>query len=115
MANADAGRDYAKRVKCLHAPLQETISLGVPLKFVLQILAKCLRHTRYIDLHRMVHHEIDGHQRLDDRRILSEPGHSRPHSGEIDEQWDTGKVLQQNSSYHERYFIGPFRVWLPVR
>ena len=47
-----------------------------------------------IHLHRMVDHEIDGHERLDDLRVLLQARDGRPHRREIDQQRHAREILQ---------------------
>ena len=115
MHDADAGRDDLERVERLHAPLEELIALTVALKFDLQILGERIRRTGRIHLHRVIHHEVHRHERLDDLGVLAELRHGAAHRSEIHEQRDAGEVLQHDARDHERNLRRARLVRLPVR
>ena len=52
---------------------------------------------REIHLHRVIHHQIDRHERLDDLRVLPHARDRRAHRREIDEQRHAGEILQHHA------------------
>ena len=114
MTDADTRRDHAKAIEGLHAPLQKLIPRVVAAKFHLHVSLECLRIAREINLHRMIDHEIDRNQRLDHTRVLVETNHCGPHSREIDQQRNAGKILKQHARDHERNLLGALSIWLPI-
>ena len=50
-----------------------------------------------VDLHRVVDHQVDRHQRIDLLRIAAEPLHGGPHGGEVDDARHAGEVLQHDA------------------
>src|SRR5438105_14374209 len=63
----------------------------------------------------MIDDEIDRYERLDDLRIAPELFHGASHRGEIDDQWNAGKILENNPRDHERNFLVRRRFCIPVR
>ena len=53
----------------------------------------------------MVHHEIDGHERLDDFRVLLHSCDGGSHRREIHQQRDTREILQDDARDDERDFL----------
>ena len=115
MHDADAGRHDFKGIKGLLAPFQELVAFLVALKLQREVLIQRLLRAGEIDLHRVVHHEIDRHQRLDHLRILAELLHLRAHGGQIDEKRHAREVLQHDAGDGERDFILARRFRVPVR
>jgi hypothetical protein len=72
--DADAGRDDLEGVERLHAPLEELVALAVAREFEIEVLRERGCRAGEIHLHGVVHHEVDGHERLDDLRVLAELG-----------------------------------------
>ena len=67
--DADAGRHDLEGVERLHAPLEKLVALAVAREFQVQILFACeSARAGEIHLHRVIHHEIHRHERLDDLR-----------------------------------------------
>ncbi len=79
MHDADAGRNDFERLKRLHAPLEKLIALTVAGKFQIQIARHGIRRASEIHLHRVIHHQVHRHQRLDDLGILAHLRHRRTH------------------------------------
>ena len=115
MHDADAGRHDFEGIKGLLAPFQELIAFLVALELQREVLIQRLLRAGEIDLYRVVHHEIDRHQRLDHLRVLAELLHLRAHGGQIDEKRHTRKVLQHDASDGERDFILAGALRVPVR
>ena len=94
--DADARRDDAKSVKRLSSPFQKSISLFVAAKLHLHVSLIGGFAAGVIDLDRMVDHQIDRHERLDDARILPDPLHRRTHRRKVDKQRHARKILQDD-------------------
>ena len=73
--DANARRYYAESFEGLLAPFQELVALAVALEFQLHVALQRIARAEEIDLHGVVHHQIDRHQRLDDPRVAAEPRH----------------------------------------
>ena len=55
-----------------------------------------------VDLHRVVDHEVDRHERIDLLRIAAEPLHGGAHGGQVDDARHAGEVLQHDAGRLER-------------
>jgi hypothetical protein len=58
--------------------------------------------------------EVNGHERLDDRGILTESRDCRAHGGEIHEKRDTSEILKNDTCDDEGNLFGPLGVGIPV-
>ena len=105
MHDADARRHHLEGVEGLLAPLQKLVAFFVALKLEREVLIQRLLRSSEIDLHAVIDHEIDRHQRLDHLRVLAELLHFRAHRGQIDQQRHAREVLQHNAGNGERNFI----------
>jgi hypothetical protein len=79
----------------MHAPFDEFVAFDVALEFQLHVQIERPRHVETIDLYRVVHHQIDRHQRLDDLWILAEVLRHAAHGRQIAEQGYAGKLPSQ--------------------
>ena len=114
MHDADTGRHDLKAVKGLHAPFEELITRLVALEFSLHIPLKGVADTGIIDLNRVIDHQIDRHQRLNQLGVFVQRGHRRTHGRQIDQQGYAGKILQDNPGHGERNFCRPGVVGSPA-
>ena len=112
--DADAGRHHLEGIERLHTPLHELVALAVALEFHFHVKPQRIRAVVVVHLHRVVHHQIDRHQRLDDLRILAHLRGGVTHRRKVDEQRHSGEVLQHDARHHERDLFGARRVRLPV-
>ena len=115
MHDADARRHHLERVKRLHAPLQKLIALPVAREFQVQILRQRIRPAREIHLHRVIHHQIHRHQRLDDLRVLAQQRNRAAHRRQVHQQRHPREVLEHNARHHERDLRRARLHRLPVR
>ena len=113
--DADPRRDDFEGVEGLHAPLQELVALVIAGELQLEIAPQGFRVAGEIDLHGMVHHQVDRHQRLDQLGILPELGHRRTHRRQIDQKRHPREILQHDPGDHEGDFLGPLGLGLPAR
>ena len=113
--DADARRDEAESFERLLAPFQKFVTLAVALEFHFHVEPQRLGRAGEIDLHRVIDHEIDRHERLDDFRIAAEPLHRAAHRGEIDNQRHAGEILQNDARDDEWDLLVRRRLRVPVR
>ncbi len=97
MADAGAGRHDAEILEGLLAPFEEAVALLVLLIFALDVLAERARVAEEVDHDRVVDDEIDGHQRVDLRRVAAELFHGVAHGREIDDGRHAGEILHQHA------------------
>ena len=72
MDDADAGRHDVEALERGGAPLEELVALAVAAKLDLHVALEGVGLTVVVDLHGVVDDEVDGDQRLDDRRVTAE-------------------------------------------
>jgi hypothetical protein len=78
-----------------------------------EVLREGVGRSGEVDLHRVVDDQVDGHERLDDLRVLAELGHGRAHGGEVHEERHTGEVLQHDAGDDEGDLLGAGGLGLP--
>ena len=115
MHDADAGRHDAECLERLLAPLEQLVALAVAGEFQVQVQLQCVGAAEEIHLHRVVHDEIDRHERLDHFRVAPEALHRRTHRGEIHEQRNAGEILQDDARDHEGNFHLRGSLRVPIR
>ncbi len=103
--DTDTWGDDAKGLESLLAPLKEFVAFAVAFKFVLHIEHESLFGAVDVDLDGVIDDEIDGDEGFDELRIFFEPGDGIAHSGEIDEEGDASKVLQDDAGDGEGDFF----------
>src|SRR5215469_5331760 len=86
MNNPDPRRNELESFERLLSPLEKLVALAVALELHIQVELQSARRTEEIHLHRVIDHQINGHKRLDNFRIGSEPLHSAAHGREINNQ-----------------------------
>src|SRR5438034_6405069 len=101
MYDADSRRNELESLKRLLTPLKKLITLAITLELHVQIEFQRARRTEKIDLHRVIDDQVNRHERLDDLRVTSEPLHSAAHRREIDNERNSGEVLQNNARNDE--------------
>ena len=111
----DAGRHEPESLERLLAPFQELVTLAVALELHFHVQPQRLRRTGEIDLHGVVDHQIDRHERLDDFRIAAELLHGAAHRRQIDHQRNAGEVLENDAGDDERDFFVGRRLRVPIR
>ena len=115
MNNSNSRRNNFERVERLHSPFQKLVTLAIAREFQIQIALHRVRRACEIHLHRMIHHQIHRHERLDDFRILAELGDRAAHRRQIHEQRHAGEILQHDARDDERNFRRARLGRLPVR
>src|SRR5438876_2581429 len=101
MHDADSRRNELESFECLLTPLKKLVTLAITLELHVQIEFQRARRTEEIDLHRVINNQIDRHERFDDLRVASESLHSAAHRCEVDNQRNSGEVLQNNARNDE--------------
>ena len=114
MHDADAGRHHLEGVERLHAPFNKFVAFGVALEFQLHVKFQGIRTIVVIHLHRVIYHQIDRYQRLDDLRVFTHHGGGIAHRGEVNQQRHTGEILQHDACDDERNFFRARCIRLPV-
>jgi hypothetical protein len=112
--DAKARRHHPKRLKRLHAPLEELVALAVALELQLHIEVQRVLCAVVVDHHRVVHHQIHRHQRLDLLGVVAQPLRRAAHRGQVGQQRHAGEILQHHARHHEGNFFRSRRVRLPV-
>ncbi len=101
-------------VESLRAPFQKLITRAIASELHFHVLFKRIAGAREVDLDRVVDHEIDRHERLDNPGVLSQTCDCRTHRRQIDEERNARKVLEQHARDDERNLFDAFAVGLPV-
>ena len=112
--DADARRHHAEGVEGLHAPLDEAVALQVALEFDAHVQIERVFDVVVVDLHRVVDHQVDRHQRLDDLRIAALLLGHAAHGGQVAQQRYAGEVLQDDARDDERNLAGALGRRLPA-
>ena len=73
MHDADARRHHLEGLERLHPPLEELVALPIATELQIQVLAQGIRRAGVVHLHRVVHHQIHRHQRLDQLGVPAQP------------------------------------------
>src|SRR6476660_6896989 len=102
MHDADSRWNELQSLESLLPPLEKLVTLAITFELHVQIEFQRARRTKEIDLHRVIDNQIDRHERLDDLRVASEPLHGAAHRREVDNQRNSGEVLQNNARNNER-------------
>jgi hypothetical protein len=78
------------------APFEELVALDIALIFQRDVLLERLGSPEFVDHHRVIDDEVDGHERVDLLRIAAERLHRIAHRGEIDHGRNAGEILHQH-------------------
>ena len=101
MHDACGRGDDTELAKGLLAPAQELVAFAIALELELGIAIERLRRGEEIDLHRVIHDQVDGDARVDLRRIAAQPCQGIPHGGQVDDGRHTGEILHQDARREE--------------
>ena len=112
--NADSRRHHLERIERLHAPLEKLVPLSVARELHLEVFVHRILRAGEIHLHRVVNHQVDRHQRLDNLRVPAEPRCRRAHRGQVDQQRHAGKILKHNPRDSERDLLSSRSLGLPT-
>ena len=105
MDDADARGHHGEGFEGLLAPLEELVALAVADELDRHVAVERELGAGEIDLHRVVHHEVDGNQRLDLLRSGAALHGGIAHRGDIDQQRHAGEVLEDDSGNGEGDFV----------
>ena len=100
--DADRRGHYPEILERLLAPSQEGVALGVALKFDVDVFCERIGRTEKVDLHGMIDHEVDRHERIDLPGIATKTLHRRPHGGKVDHARHASKILEHHAGRLER-------------
>src|SRR5438477_5041311 len=114
MDDPDSGRNESESFESLLAPFQELVALAIAFEFHFHVQAQRFCRAGEIDLHRVIDHEIDWHERFDDFRIAAQFLHRASHRGEIYDQRNAGEILQDDARDHEWDFLVRGRFRIPI-
>src|SRR5262245_43181422 len=101
MNDASGRRDDFKILKGFLSPFQEFVALAVALKLLFGIHEEGAIRSEFIDLNRVIDHQIDRDERVDFLRIAARTLHSGSHGGQIDHARHASEVLQDDARYLE--------------
>ncbi len=113
--DAEARRHHAECIECLHAPFHELVAFVVALEFQFHIEIERFFLAIVIDLHRVIDHQIDGHERFDVLRIFAHLRGDAAHCSQVGQERNTGEVLQHYTRHDEWNFISALRGRAPIR
>jgi len=105
MHYSDSRRNELESLERLLTPLKKLVALAIALELHIQVQFQRARRTEEIDLNRVIDNQIDRYERLDDLRIASEALHGAAHRREIDNERNSGEVLQNNARNDEWNFL----------
>ena len=111
----DARGHDLESIKRLHAPFQKLVTLAIAPELHFQVPLHGVGCAGEVHLHRVIHHQVHRHQRLDDFWLPPQPRHRRAHRGQVHQQRHTGEILQYDSRDDERDFPRALRMGRPVR
>ena len=114
VADAGARRHDAQLLERLLAPAQELVALAVAAEFDGDVFLQRVGGRPAIDLDRMVHDEVHGHERLDDAGIPAAAHHFRAQAGEVHDARHARQVLQQDARGQVGDFVDAIRAGLPA-
>jgi hypothetical protein len=96
MDDAGTGRDDAEISERLLSPPQELVPLAIPIELLLGVDQERRVGAVFIDLDRVIDHQIDRLKRIDAFRGAAEADDCVAHRGQIDDGWNASEVLQQH-------------------
>ena len=111
--DSQPGRHDLQPVERAHSPLEELVPGAIARELDAHVELERVRHFGEVHLHRVIDHQVDRHQRLDQARRLRRLLHGAPHRREIDHQGNAGEVLQEHAGDHEGDLLRPLRLRLP--
>src|SRR4029078_9946407 len=106
--------DHAEVGERLLAPAEEAVALLVPGELHLDVALKGGRAPERVDLHRVVNDQVDRLQRVDPLRVAAELLDGLAHGRQVNDDGDTGEVLEEDARRGERNLVLLAGVWAPV-
>ena len=98
--DAGGGRHHAEVGEGLLPPAQELVALAVALELDLGVLAQGLRRAEDVHLHRVVHHQVHGHEGVDPPRVAAQALHGPAHGGQVHHRGHAREVLEDHPRGH---------------
>ena len=100
--DAGARRHHAEVVERLLTPPQKFVPLAVAREFHVDVQVQRVGRVEVVDLHRVVDHQVDRHQRVDLLGVAAEPLHGGPHRRQVDYARHAGEILEHDAGRLER-------------
>ena len=108
-------RHHAEVFESVLAPSQEDVAFFVSLIFQVRVGHERNARSSRIDLNRVIDHKFNRLKRIDLSGIATHGRHGIAHRSQIDDRWNTCKVLQENPGRCEADFVGWLGRGVPVR
>src|SRR5436853_4714256 len=86
------------------APAEERVTLFVALEFQQGVHVEGVAGAEFVYLDRVVDHQFNGLQGINQRRITAQLFHGVTHGGEVDHAGDSGEILQEDATGSEGNF-----------
>src|SRR5262245_51198819 len=115
MDDANAWGNHFEAIERLHSPLQKLIAGPVTLKLRLHIQLEGFVRPGVVHLYRVIDHEIDGDERLDEFDVFPKSGHGRAHCCQIHEQRYPREILKYDAGNDKRNLFGANSIRFPIR
>ena len=96
-------------------PAQERVALLVALELALGVAHERVARAERVDLHRVVDHQLGGHQRVDLGRVAAHLRHRVAHRRQVDDRGHAGEVLHQHARGRERDLLARLGLGVPGR
>ena len=97
VADASTGRHEPKVVEGALSPAEEPVALAVALHLDRDVALEGVGVAEAVDHDRVVDHQVDGRQGIDDGGILAGRGHRAAHGGEIRDTGNAGEILHEHA------------------
>ena len=101
MHDAGVGRHHLEIAERGLAPAQEHVALAVAAEFDLVVVLERVRGAVFVDLHRVIDHQLGGRERIHALRIAAERDDGLAHRREIDDARHAGEVLHDHARRRE--------------
>ena len=114
MHDARVWRHHGELAEGALAPAQEGVALAIAFELALGVDAKCVPGAERIDLHRVVDHQLGGHERVYCRGVAPHRCHRVSHGSEIDDGGYACEVLHQHARGRKRDLAAGLRARVPA-
>ena len=115
MHDTESRRHDTESIEGLHSPFHELVTFPITIEFQFHVEVKSVFAAQIIDLDRVIDDQINRNQRFNFFRIFSGTNRHISHGCQIDKQWNSRKVLQDDAGNDKRNFITAFFFGFPVR
>jgi hypothetical protein len=96
------------------APAQEHVALAVALELDFVVVLQRVGGAVFVDLHRVIDHQLGGRQRIDLLRIAAELDDGFAHGRQIHDAGHAGEILHDDSRRREGDFMARQRFRIPL-